>query len=220
MKLVLAFAFVVCAWGQTTVTDTIHTAGGGLATGTLYITPSAQFASGSNQVYQVPIPVTLNNSGVFTVTLYPNDTGVPASTYYIVQWSLDGPPGYPGQSPTEFWVVPTSGTPVGLAGVRSSPQSLPLPSISPSQITCSGCVTGASLVWSGTSWGPSIGGRTFAFTLQTSVTCTHNLNSIFIGVSVVDAFGNTIIPALVQRISATVVVVTFDAATTGTVRVE
>lgn len=184
----------------------------------LYITPVVQFASGSAQVYPIPIPVTVNpTTGIFTVSLYPNDTSVPGLTWYIVQWQLNGPPGYPGPGPTEYWVVPTSGSPVGLATVRAAPQAVPQAVIALAQLTCPGaCTTGQTIVWSGTAWTNGVEGVPCTITALTIKTCTHNLNSLNVIVSVVDGSGNAVRPKSIQVQSVNVVQIQFDASFTGT----
>lgn len=116
---------------QTVVTDTIKDGAGNPVSGTMYITPAVRFVSNDGtQVYPVPTAVQIGADGVFTVSLYPNDvtTNPSSGTSYRVRYTLDGPPGFPGQTPVETWSVPTSGSPVGLSSVRISPA--PTPSIS------------------------------------------------------------------------------------------
>jgi hypothetical protein len=111
---------------MTTVTDTIYNGAGEPVSGTLFITANSQFEGASGeQVYEQPITVTIGSDGVFSVSLYPNDTATPAGTSYNVNYSLDGPPGFSGQAPEETWVVPTSVPAVGLADVRTSPTPIP-----------------------------------------------------------------------------------------------
>lgn len=216
MRFALLVVFASMAWGaNSTIADIIYNSPGQRANGWIYVTPSRQFTcADGHAVYQVTVAVRVTN-GVFSVSLCPDDTGSPTGTFYFARFALNTAVGT-----TEFWIVPTSGSTLNLTAVRSSTVPSTLMPISPAQIGQAGATTGTSLVWSGTSWSPGIGGRTFAFTSQTSVTCTHNLNSTMVGVDVVDTFGNTIIPALVQRTSVNAVVVTFDAATSGTVRVQ
>ncbi len=200
---------------NSTVTDTIYDTSGNKATGSIYVTPNRQFTcADGHAVYTITVEVKVKN-GLFSVSLCPNDTGSPLNTFYSARFAIKN-----GSSLTEFWIVPTSGSPLNLTAVRSSSVPSTIVPISPAQIGQAGATTGQSIVWSGTSWAPAVGGRTFSFTGQTSVTCTHNFNSTVVGVDVVDASGFTIIPARIQRTSANAVVVTFDAATTGVIRVQ
>jgi hypothetical protein len=111
---------------MTTVTDTIYLPNGDPASGTIYITPNSRFtATGGEEVYQIPITVSIDSAGLFTVDLFPNDTATPSSTSYNVRYSLDLPPGTNLQTPQETWVVPTSGSPVDLSTVRTLPTPTP-----------------------------------------------------------------------------------------------
>lgn len=216
--LVLSLLLALTAAAQTTtVTDIVHAADGSLTGGYLYVIPIVVFASGAAQVYATPIPVVVNpTTGVFSVNLYPNDTSVPPKTWYIAQWHLNGPPGYPGPGPTEYWVVPTSGSPVGLNVVRSAPQSIPAAVVSLSQLTCTSCTVGQVIYWDGTSWTNGVAGVTCNLVATTSTTCVHNLNSAAIGVDVYDNTGQIVRPKDVELISINSVRIRFDAAFTGT----
>ncbi len=120
----------------TTVTDTLFDPSSGPVSGTMYITANSQFeAIGDIQVYQNPVVVQINSSGVFSVPLYPNDTATPAGTSYTVHYSLDFPPGWSGQTPTEVWVVPTSPTPIGLDAVRVPQAPTPVSTAAPADAT-------------------------------------------------------------------------------------
>lgn len=128
-KLILLFLVaVVCSAAPTTVADVLKTGSGDPITGSIYLTPSVPFISQGIQIYPVPIVVQIASDGSFSVPLYPNDTATPAGTSYRARYTLDGPPGFSGQTPVETWVVPTSASPVTLAVVRTSPA--PTPSVS------------------------------------------------------------------------------------------
>jgi hypothetical protein len=120
MRKILLGLLVFCgiaAAQETTVSDTIYDSSGGLANGTITVTPNEQFeAVGGAEVYQIGILVFVNN-GAFSVKLYPNDSTInPASgTSYSVRYNLNNQIG----STAETWVVPTSGSPVNLATVRT-----------------------------------------------------------------------------------------------------
>lgn len=98
---------------RTTVTDTILSGNGSPVSGTITLTPNIQFDSLGQPVYPRPITVPINAAtGVFTVQLYPNDTSDPTGTYYTAEYRINSP------TVKEIWVVPTSGSAVGLADVR------------------------------------------------------------------------------------------------------
>jgi hypothetical protein len=112
------------AWAQcppkTTVNDTLYNADGSPAAGRVVIAwPTFQI--GACQVIAGQATVTVA-SGDFSVQLYPNDAAVPAGTSYRATYYLKS-----GRITTEYWVVPTSASPVSLAAVRSS--SVPVPTV-------------------------------------------------------------------------------------------
>lgn len=216
MKFTLALILAGTAWGaNSTVTDTVYDSSGNKANGWIYVTPNRQFTcSDGHAVYQVTMSVRVRN-GLFSVSLCPDDTGAPTGTFYFARYAL-----LSGSGTTEFWIVPTSGSALSLTSVRSSTVPSTGVPISPAQIGQGGATQGQSLVWSGTSWAANVSGRTFPFTAQIIFVCTHNLNSIAVGVDVVDTSGNTIIPANIQRTSANAIAITFDSSTSGTVRVQ
>lgn len=215
MRLLLALAMASCAFGAlTTVTDTIKDASGVNATGIIRITPVQRFTSQGVQVYGQTVNVSITR-GVFTVNLSPTDVSVPTNIYYIVRYSING---NPGTSPTEFWFVPTSASPVGLNTVRGTPGQNPTVMYALSQLLCpSTCFAGQSIVYSGTSWTNGVAGVVCTLTATTSTTCTHNLNSVNVGVDVFDNSGNE--TRGYRRITVTgvnTVLITFDSAFTGT----
>jgi hypothetical protein len=111
------------------------------------------------------------SGGQFQVELEPNDTAVPSGTSYYVVYRPKS-----GMAWSEYWVVPTSGTPLRIAGVRVSQPPAPQMTIQPSQILAGGASDGQTLVWSDglRRWSPStlsagvssIFGRTGAVTAQ------------------------------------------------------
>lgn len=216
MKLILLLTIAVATLAaNSTVTDTVYDFAGNRGNGSIYITPNRQFTcADGHAVYPITIrrPVT---NGAFTASLCPNDTATPSGTFYFARYAING-----GQNTNEYWVVPTSGSVLTFTSVRSSNVPSTAVPISLPQIGQGTATVGQVPVWNGSSWIPGVGGLPCAFTAQTSVTCTHGLLSATIGVDVYDASGYTIIPARVQRTSTSVVVVTFDSATTGTIVVK
>ena len=157
MKLLAIFLLLTAgALAQrTTVTDTIRNGSGTLANGTITVTPNQQFtAVGGVPVYPVPTIVRVTQ-GVFSVQLYPNDSTVnPVSgTSYSAAYALTG---QSQPNITETWVVPTSGSPVNLAAVRTNPIPTPVSTIPLSLLSTGGGTTGECLVLGVTFWGPMV----------------------------------------------------------------
>jgi hypothetical protein len=113
---------------QTSVADTIFNADGSLAEGRVVIAWPT-FQAGACQVVagQISVPLT---AGALAVPLYPNDAATPAGTSYRVTYYLKS-----GRITTEYWVVPSSATPVPLATVRSSSVPVPAVMVSQAQVT-------------------------------------------------------------------------------------
>ena len=144
MKLLRTFAYLcssafICGcivpaatWAQcparTTVAETLYNADGSLAEGRMVIAWQA-FAIGACQVPAGQTTVTIT-AGALSTQLYPNTTAVPAGTSYRVTYYLKS-----GRISTEYWVVPASGAPVGLAAVRSATVPVPNVMFSQSQVT-------------------------------------------------------------------------------------
>jgi hypothetical protein len=109
---------------KTTISDTLYNADGSPAAGRVVIAwPTFQI--GACQVIAGQATVNVTN-GAFNVQLYPNDAAVPSGTSYRAAYYLKS-----GRLTTEYWVVPTSASPVALVAVRSS--SVPVPNVMFSQ---------------------------------------------------------------------------------------
>lgn len=105
---------------KTRLTDTVYNADGSPAAGRVVIAwPS--YTIGSCQVIAGQVSVALAE-GVLDVELYPNDAAVPVGTSYRASYYLRS-----GRITTEYWVVPSSSSPVGLAAIRAS--SVPVPAV-------------------------------------------------------------------------------------------
>ncbi len=168
--LLLALAFPALA-ARTTVADTLTRADGSTCSGTLSVSwPS--FTNGDGFFFAGTTTATINPAtGAFSISLEPGP-------YYTVTYVVAPS----GCSPTtEFWSVPTSGTPVPLSSVRSVNPPPPLPNTIPlSYITQSGATTGQCAAWNGTNWAPATcgtggGGLTVGTTTITSGTTTRIL---------------------------------------------
>ncbi len=143
--LLLALAFPAFA-ARTTVADTLTRADGSTCSGTLSVSwPS--FTNGDGFFFAGTTTATINPAtGAFSISLEP---GPYYTVTYVVAPSSCTPT-------TEFWSVPTSGTPVPLSSVRSVAPPPPLPNTIPlSYITQSGATTGQCAAWNGTNWAPA-----------------------------------------------------------------
>ncbi len=101
----------------TSVIDTVYSASGTPAAGTLVITWPAFTTASGTAVAPGELDVTLGTNGALNVQLMPNVGATPANVYYSVVYQLQ-----PNEVRTEFWVVPTT-SPVTLAQVRTTPGS-------------------------------------------------------------------------------------------------
>ena len=103
------------AAGLTNVSDTVLSASGAPAQGTVLISwPSFTTATGV-AVQQGSTSVTLGSSGALTVSLAPTAGATPIGTFYTAVYHLAD-----GTVTREYWQVPVSGSPVNLAAVRTS----------------------------------------------------------------------------------------------------
>jgi hypothetical protein len=106
LLLVLCLAAVTCLAATTEVADTIKYADGTTANGYLVIEwPS--FTNAGGILIGAGKKKVKFTAGTFTVNLEPNDTAVPSGTSYLVRYHLRK-----GDDQLEYWVVPTSGSPV------------------------------------------------------------------------------------------------------------
>ena len=113
---------------RTIIAETLHNADGTLAEGRIVVAWQT-FSIGACQVPagQVTAPIT---AGALSIQLYPNDAALPGGTSYRATYHLKS-----GRVSTEYWVVPSSGAPVGLAAVRSATVPVPNVMFSQSQVT-------------------------------------------------------------------------------------
>lgn len=102
----------------TNVVDTLYEADGTTTfTGPIFISwPTFQSTADSKQHPAGVLPYQVV-SGVLNVNLEPTDATTPSGVYYTVVYRLIS-----GTVTTEYWLVPTSGSPVNLATIRSVPQ--------------------------------------------------------------------------------------------------
>src|SRR5215469_9000892 len=114
----------------TQITDTIYSAGGTPATGTvLVIWPGFTNAAGQS-VPAGSTSATITGGGL-SVSLAPNAGATPVGTYYTAVYHLND-----GTTSREFWVVPASSTPVHLSAIRSAvlPTSVAMQTVSKSYV--------------------------------------------------------------------------------------
>ncbi|HYM76914.1 MAG TPA: hypothetical protein VE377_13130 [Candidatus Dormibacteraeota bacterium] len=125
MMLLAAVGFGLPALGMppqggaptTNVADTVYSADGTAASGTLIITWPAFVTASGTAVAPGTKNVTLGANGALSVALVPNAGATPAGVYYTVVYQLGA-----GQVKTEDWLVPTT-SPANLAEVRTTPGS-------------------------------------------------------------------------------------------------
>lgn len=113
----------------------------------------------------------LISDGKIEVELEPNDTATPAGTSYYVVYRPKS-----GVAWSEYWVVPTSATPLTIGQVRVTQPPNPQMVVQLGQIASGGAETGQCIQWDGVRWAPgecggdapvtSVFGRTGAITAQ------------------------------------------------------
>lgn len=143
----------VTVFGATnTVSDTLYDASGGLANGNLVISWSTFTGLDGNQV-PAGFKLVRVNAGVFSVVLEPNDTAVPAGTFYVVNYNLVNG----ARNLQEFWVVPTAPSPAHLTNVRTTPSPTTSFAISLGQLSAGGATNGNCLLFNSATgqWAPS-----------------------------------------------------------------
>jgi hypothetical protein len=134
----------------TQIQDTGYTSiNGALFSGRITITSPNMTAADGTTLYRAVQSFTITN-GLISVNLEPNDTATPAGTsYYVVYRSITG------TSWSEYWVVPTSASPLTVSQVRVLTPPAPSVMIQPSQIQRGGAANGQCLGWIGSTWAPA-----------------------------------------------------------------
>jgi Pectate lyase superfamily protein len=133
---------VICgsalAQTKTTVSDTLHAPDGSLPGGQILISAKSTFtAADGTVVFQGTVATAAVTGGAFSVALVPTAGSTPAGASYQAIYELSGV-----AYRTETWTVPSSATPVTLAGVRSVSLSTPSTIVAPGQMPAlSGAVT-------------------------------------------------------------------------------
>ncbi len=141
-RLILLFAFA-SALSAETITDTIRDASGTAIEATISICWTASYINTGGQ----PKPANClddieTSSGVFSVVLDANDTNTPSGTSYAVSFRFGT-----GQTTTQTWVVPTSGSSQGITDVFSATTPTPSATINVSLIAAG--TNTVNIVWTG-----------------------------------------------------------------------
>jgi trimeric autotransporter adhesin len=115
----------------TTVTDTIYRADGTAATGTVLVSWPAFSSATGQTIPSGSTSATIAAGGLLSVQLAPNAGATPIGSYYTAVYHLDD-----GTVSREFWVVPSSQTPVHLSAVKSTvlPTSVAMQTVSKSYV--------------------------------------------------------------------------------------
>lgn len=140
-------ALTICALAQvvtTSVTDTIYSANGTPAKGTVVVSWPAFTAATGQSVPAGSTSATIAANGVLTLALTPNAGATPIGTYYTAVYHLSD-----GSVNREYWVVPASSVPVPISAIRSTvlPTSVAMQTVSKSYVdtAIAAAVAGAPL---------------------------------------------------------------------------
>lgn len=111
---ILLLASPAVAQVTTTISDTIYTPTGALATGTVAIRAPVAFTAADGTFVSANSFVQTNVvAGVLSVTLVPNQGSNPLGSYYLANYNVSG------ATFQETWIVPQSGTAVKLLAIRA-----------------------------------------------------------------------------------------------------
>jgi trimeric autotransporter adhesin len=114
----------------TTVQDTVYSADGTLATGTVLVSWNAFTTAGGESVAAGSASATIGAAGVLTMMLAPNAGSTPMGSYYTAVFHLGD-----GTTSREYWVVPVmvpGGGPATLAAIKNEvlPASVAMQTVS------------------------------------------------------------------------------------------
>ena len=118
--LALAAAFPAMAQGQlatTTVQDTVYSASGAPAQGTVVVSWTAFTTAGGSTVPEGTTSATIGTGGLLTMQLVPDAGASPIGSYYTALFHLND-----GTTSRQYWVipaVPAGGAPVKLAAIQN-----------------------------------------------------------------------------------------------------
>jgi hypothetical protein len=135
MLLVLAVALMmagsaVAQVATTTVQDTVYSANGTPATGSVVVSWNAFTTAGGQEVSAGSTSATIGAGGVLTMALAPNAGSTPMGSYYTAVFHLGD-----GTTSREYWVVPVTvpgGGPTTIAAIKNSvlPASVAMQTVS------------------------------------------------------------------------------------------
>lgn len=185
---------------------------------------TAPFNSGQYTIVGSPVVVPFN-LGVFTANLVPTDSATPLGQYYRVTCqspaqTVNGQKIQAFSWGPQFWLVPTSLTPVTIATVQIPVTPVPSVMILPLQIQQAGAVAGDVLSWTGSSWQPrGITLNRYAFPVSgTSITLQaiyHGLGTNIAVIGCQDASGNRFQPGNINIDSSGNITITSSNSMTG-----
>lgn len=152
LLMLVPLAFALCLQtltaATTTIADTLYAPDLSTLSGRIQIT-NAQFKTAEGlTIGRGEINVTVSN-GAFSVALEANDGATPPGTSYRVWYRMNN-----GVQWLEFWVVPTSGTPLKIADVRVIEIPQPWLMVLIAQLGAGGASTNDCLVFNGSAWTP------------------------------------------------------------------
>lgn len=132
---------------MTTVQDTVYSANGSPASGTVLVSWGAFTTANGQSVAAGSTSVTLGAGGSLTIALAPNAGSTPLGTYYTAVFHLSD-----GTTSREYWVVPATvagGGPATLAAIKSQvlPVSVAMQTVSKQYVdnAIAAAVTGSSI---------------------------------------------------------------------------
>ncbi len=98
----------------TTVADTVYSASGAPAQGSVLVSWSAFTTAAGNSVAAGSTAATLGANGALSIGLAPNAGATPLGSYYTAVFHLSD-----GTTSRQYWVLPASSAPVKLAGIQN-----------------------------------------------------------------------------------------------------
>ncbi len=145
--LAVMFALGVPMYGQvalTTVADTVYSANGAPAQGSVVVSWGAFTTAAGKAVAAGQTSVNLGPNGALSIALAPNVGATPTGTYYSAVLHLSD-----GTTSRQYWVVPVSASPVQLATIENSvlPTSVAMQTVSKAyvdQAIAAAVITGAA----------------------------------------------------------------------------
>ena len=168
MRYALAILAATAAYGQlTTLTGTIRASDGSLANGSATFELSGSCTAPDGTVLNARRANTITiTSGVFSASLYANNTCSPSSTFYRSTWDLRTATGTVSQRLSQNCIINYSATAISVSSACSDTTTAPVPvgviytasaTIDPAAVVDGACVLDTTAV---SVTGASLGGRT------------------------------------------------------------